>query len=125
MTHLGTVLSAQGVVNFQQAFKNIYLYGSFSPIDWSHFTWEVEGVETLIFKDYLITFFEHKAQEYKIIIIDNAGFYSTKNIDIPDNIKLIRTPPYTPELNPTEKVWHYLKERFKNKTFGDLKELKK
>ncbi len=59
------------------------------------------------------------------MIIDNAGFHSTKNIEIPDNIKLIRIPPYTPELNPCEKVWQYLKERFKNKTFENIKELKK
>ncbi|WP_083253446.1 transposase [Flavivirga aquatica] len=34
-------------------------------------------------------------------------------MNIPDNIKLIRIPPYIPELNPCEKVWQYLKERFK------------
>ena len=128
MTHVGTVLTARGIkpiVNFQQAFKNTYLYGSFSPIDGSHFTWEIEGVDTLIFEAYLKAFSKYKPEELKIMIIDNAGFHSTKKITIPDNIKLIRIPPYTPELNPAEKVWQYLKERFKNKTFGNLKELKK
>lgn len=128
MTHVGTVLTAKGielVVNFQQAFKNTYLYGSFSPIDGSHFTWEIEGVDTLIFEAYLKDFSEYRPGELKIIIIDNAGFHSTKNITVPDNIRLIRIPPYTPELNPAEKVWQYLKERFKNKTFGNLRELKK
>lgn len=127
MTHVGTVLTAKGIkpiVNFQQAFKNTYLYGSFSPIDGSHFTWEIEGVDTLIFEAYLKAFSEYRPEELKIMIIDNAGFHSTKNIAIPDNIKLIRIPPYTPELNPAEKVWQYLKERFKNKTFVNLKELK-
>ena len=58
-------------------------------------------------------------------MIDNAGFHSTLNIEVPENIALIRIPPYTPDLNPAEKVWQYLKERFKNKTFGNIKELKK
>lgn len=58
------------------------------------------------------------------MVIDNAGFHSTKNINIPDNIRLIRIPPYTPELNPCEKVWQYLKERFKNRTFENIYELK-
>ena len=58
------------------------------------------------------------------MIIDNAGFHSTKNITIPENIKLIRIPPYTPELNPCEKVWQYLKERFKNQTFKNIEDLK-
>lgn len=127
MTHVGTVLTAKGVkpiVNYQQDFKNTYLYGSYSPIDGSHFTWEVEGVDTIIFEAYLKEFSLYKPEELKIVIIDNAGFHATKNITIPDNIKLIRIPPYTPELNPCEKVWQYLKERFKNKTFKNIKELK-
>lgn len=127
MTQVGTVLTAKGIkpiVNYQQAFKNTYLYGSFSPIDGSHFIWEVEGVDTLIFEAYLNEFSLYRPEELKIVIIDNAGFHSTMNITIPENIKLIRIPPYTPELNPAEKVWQYLKERFKNKTFGDIKKLK-
>ena len=127
MTHVGTALTAKGVkpiVSYQQAFKNTYLYGSYSPIDGSHFTWEVEGVDTLIFEAYLKAFSLYRPEELKVVVIDNAGFHSTKNINIPHNIRLIRIPPYTPELNPCEKVWQYLKERFKNRTFQNIKELK-
>ena len=112
------------MVNYQQAFKNTYLYGSYSPIDGSHFTWEVEGVDTIIFEAYLKAFSLYNTEELKVVVIDNAGFHSTKNINVPGNIKLIRIALYIPELNPCEKVWQYLKERFKNKTFGDIKELK-
>lgn len=112
-------------MNYQQAFTNTYLYGCYSPIDGSHFTWEVEGVDTLVFEAYLKAFSLHKPEELKVVIIDNAGFYSTKNIIISNNIKLIRVPPYTFELNPCEKAWQYLKERFKNKTFKNIEELKK
>ena len=49
---------------------------------------------------------------------------TTKNIQIPENIHLINIPPYTPELNPSEKVWQFLKERFKNQTFKDINQLK-
>ena len=127
MTHVGTVITAKGVkpiVNYQQEFKNTYLYGSYSPIDGSHFTWEVEGVDTLIFEAYLKDFSLYNPEELKIVVIDNAGFHATKNITIPDNIRLVRIPAYSPELNPCEKVWQYLKERFKNKTFKNITELK-
>ncbi|WP_240491742.1 transposase [Flavivirga aquatica] len=85
---------------------------------------EVEGVDSLIFEAYLKALSFFRPEELKVLIIDNAGFYSTKNINISDNIKLIRIPPYTPKLNPCEKVWQYLKERFKNRTFENIKELK-
>ena len=127
MTHVGTCLTAKGVkpiVSFQQAFKNTYLYGSFSPIDGDSFMWEIEGVDSSIFEAYLNEFTNHNPKQLKIIVLDNASFHSTKNIIIPDNIILINIPAYTPELNPAEKVWAYIKERFKNRVFLNMKNLK-
>ncbi|MCT4616136.1 MAG: transposase, partial [Marinifilaceae bacterium] len=66
----------------------------------------------------------HKPFELKIIIIDNAGFHSLNQYNIPDNIVLIRIPPYTPELNPSEKIWHYIKQHYKNKVFEKLDNVK-
>jgi len=128
MTHIGKCLTAKGVkpiVNYQHAFKNTYLYGSFSPIDGDSFVYEIEGTTSEIFHQYLLAFSQHKPNELKIIIIDNAGFHSLKKFDVPKNIVLIRIPPYTPELNPSEKVWHYIKQSYKNKVFQDLKNVKK
>jgi len=34
-------------------------------------------------------------------------------------------PPYTPELNPCEQIWQYIKTRFKNQMFQDMENLKK
>jgi len=56
----------------------------------------------------------------KIIIIDNAGFHSLTKYDIPENIKLIRIPPYSPELNPSEKIWAYIKQFYKNNVFENI-----
>ena len=47
-----------------------------------------------------------------------------KNFDIPDNIKLIRIPPYCPELNSSEKIWAYIKQFYKNKVFDSLENVK-
>ena len=57
-------------------------------------------------------------------MIDNAGFHSTKNIEVPDNIYLLRIPPYNPELNPCEQVWQYIKNRFKNQRFETMQQLR-
>lgn len=127
MTHMGRCLTAKGVkpiVNYQHAFKNTYLYGSFSPINGDSFVYEIEGTTSEIFYKYLLEFSKYKPRELKIIIIDNAGFHSLKQYEIPDNIKLIRIPPYTPELNPSEKIWHYIKQYYKNKIFENLSNVK-
>ena len=127
MTHIGRCLTAKGIkpiVKYQHAFKNTYLYGSFSPINGDSFVYEIEGTTSEIFYKYLYEFSKYKPEELKIIVIDNAGFHSMKNHELPENIRLIRIPPYTPELNPSEKIWAYIKQFYKNKVFEDLGTLK-
>ena len=127
MTHIEKCLTAKGIkpiVTYQHAFKNTYLYGSFSPINGDSFIWEIEGVDTKLFEAYLNAFSHHKPNELKVIIIDNAGFHSTKNIEVLANIILINIPPYSPELNPSEKIWGYLKQKYKNKLFKTIEDVK-
>jgi transposase len=72
------------------------------------FVYEIPGVSSEIFYEYLKAFSMHRPRELKIIIIDNADFHSLKNYSLPSNIKLVNIPPYSPELNPSEKIWAYL-----------------
>ena len=127
-THIGRCLSVTGVrplINYQHKFENTYLWGSYSPINGDSFVWEINGVNSKIFEKYLKALSEYKPKEYKVVIIDNAGFHSVRNIEIPENIYLLRIPPYTPELNPCEQIWQYLKKRYKNKNFETINQLKK
>lgn len=126
-THVGKCLTARGIkpiVKYQHAFKNTYLYGSFSPINGDSFIYEIEGTTSEIFYLYLKEFSKYKPKEIKVIIIDNAGFHSMKKFNLPDNIILIRIPPYSPELNPSEKIWHYIKQHYKNTVFETLDNVK-
>jgi uncharacterized Fe-S cluster-containing radical SAM superfamily protein len=96
MNHLGKYVTASGVkpiVTYQHIFKTTYLYGSYFPINGDSFVWEVNGVITEIFGAYLKEFSLHNPKEYKIVVIDNAGFHSTNNLAVPDNIYLLRIPP--------------------------------
>lgn len=127
MTHTGSCIAAKGVhpiVNYQHKFSTTYLWGSYSPLDGDSFVWEINGVNTQIFEAYLQALSKHRPEELKILVIDNAGFHSTKNISIPENVRLINIPPYSPELNPCEQIWKYIKQRYKNQTFKDMIQLK-
>jgi transposase len=44
-----------------------------------------------------------------VLIWDGAGFHTGKDLVVPGNVSLIRLPPYSPELNPVENLWHYLR----------------
>lgn len=126
-THIGRCLTAKGVkpiVKYRHAFKNTYLYGSFSPINGDSFVYEIEGTTSEIFYNYINAFSQYKPDEFKIIVIDNAGFHSLSKYSIPENIRLVRIPPYSPELNPSEKIWGYIKQFYKNRVFESLENVK-
>jgi transposase len=50
--------------------------------------------------------------EHIAMVLDQAGWHGSGALRIPDNITLVPLPPYSPELNPVERVWLHLKERF-------------
>ena len=46
---------------------------------------------------------------HALLIVDRAGWHCAKALEVPDNITLLKLPPYAPELNPMENVWAYLR----------------
>lgn len=46
---------------------------------------------------------------HAVMILDRAGFHTAKALSVPNNVSLIHLPPYSPELNPAENLWHYLR----------------
>ncbi|MDI6051134.1 transposase [Flavobacterium sp. XS2P24] len=97
--------------------------GEFSPITGEFFCMTTTGVCKELFVEYLEEFSKHKPEELKIIVIDNAGFHSTKDIVLPANIVLMPILPYCPELNPAEKVRQWMKDKMAMKLFDTLETL--
>jgi len=61
------------------------------------------------------------AQELILMVVDGASSHVSKELTIPENIRLVRLPPYAPELNPQEHVWDEVREKaFPNRVFADL-----
>ena len=57
---------------------------------------------------------------HAVLILDQAGWHTTEKLDKPDNITLLSLPPRSPELNPAENVWEYLRGRWlSNHIFDD------
>lgn len=69
---------------------------------------------------------ELSAQEsdlFKIMVLDNGAFHKANSLKIPENIALIFLPPYSPELNPAEKIWAAFKRMFTNRLFNSMERL--
>jgi transposase len=122
-TKNGRALTAKGVKPiclFQQVFKSTYLFGAFSPINGRSFLLELPFCNNDTFQIYLNEFSEQEPNEFKIIVLDNGAFHKSKALKIPENICLIFLPPYSPELNPAERIWEIVKANFTGLLFKDL-----
>jgi transposase len=64
------------------------------------------------------------ADEHAVLIWDGAGYHTSKQLIIPANVTVMQLPPYSPELNPMENLWHYLKSHYwSNRTYADYDDL--
>ena len=69
---------------------------------------------------------ELPADVHAAMILDRAGWHVASALRVPDNVTLVHLPPKSPELNPTENLWHYLRSHYWSnrlyKTWEDLKQ---
>jgi hypothetical protein len=49
---------------------------------------------------------------HAVVLLDQAGWHTTANLRLPENITLLSLPPRSPELNPTENLWQFLRQTF-------------
>lgn len=58
---------------------------------------------------------------HAVLTIDGAGWHQTGDkLRVPDNITLLTLPPYSPELNPVENVWAFLRgNKLSNRVFAN------
>ena len=47
---------------------------------------------------------------HAILVLDGAGWHGSAALVVPENIPLLPLPPHSPELNPVENVWQYLRQ---------------
>jgi transposase len=58
-----------------------------------------------------------------VLQLDNAGWHTPENLDVPDGIRLVYQPAYTPELQPAEHLWSLVDEPLANKHFDTIDDL--
>jgi DDE superfamily endonuclease len=57
---------------------------------------------------------------HAVLTLDKAGWHTTRKLQVPSNISLLHLPPASPELNPTENIWQYLRQSYlSNRVFRD------
>ncbi|RJE78178.1 hypothetical protein CWB96_21915 [Pseudoalteromonas citrea] len=109
----------------QQQFEYGYLFGAVCP--------ENGKTEALITpcvnKEAMTLHMEQisKATElgrHAVVIMDGAGWHTFDTVQPFNNVTLIKLPPYSPELNPIEQVWSWLRQHcLSNRTFKGYEDI--
>jgi hypothetical protein len=99
----------------------VYVYGAVSPVEGQHDWMITRQMNTANMSAFLAQVSAKHRSDFIVMVVDGASSHVCKDLVVPRNIRLLRLPPYAPELNPQEHVWDELREKeFPNRVFSDI-----
>ena len=112
------------LVPVQPGYRNLYLYSAVDSLSGNNFTLLLPWVNTEIMNFYLEQLALAYPDETLWVIMDQAGWHMSHDLNVPPAIRLIYLPPYSPELNPVERLWRWLRRNAcRNRLFRSLDEV--
>jgi len=109
----------------QTEYDWVYAYGAANPLTGDSLCWLMPTVNTPLMRLYLDRLARHAGPtRHIVLVLDQAGWHVAKDLRVPANVTLLFLPPYSPELNPIERIWCYLKEHhLSNRIYADYQAL--
>jgi len=115
------VKGARPVVCCQIVREYTYAYASVCPFDGTLDSLILPWTFTTAMNIFLAEVANRHSDKFILMFLDQASWHKSKDLNIPQNIRLASLPAYSPELNPTEHIWDELREKhFHNLTFDTL-----
>ena len=89
-----------------------YAYAAVSPHDGALDTLVLPEVNAEALGMFLAEVSRRHAGEFILMVLDGAGWHRAKRLQVPENLRLISLPPWSPQLNPAEHVWDEVREKW-------------
>ena len=118
-----TACGVQPVATVWQRFDNFYLFGAVEPTTGASFFLELPFCNSAMFQLWLDGFADAFPESFNILVLDNGAFHTAKALRWPPNVAAVPLPPYSPELNPIERLWRDLKDQVADTVSRSLDEL--
>lgn len=110
-------------VTVQHRYQWLYLYGFVRPHSGETFWLLMPQVNTSAYSRALQEFAASVGcgRDKQIVLVeDNAGWHTSQKVVVPEGLHRERLPPYSPELQPAERLWPLTNEALVNQHFADL-----
>ena len=93
--------------------ESLYLFAACRPGTDQAFALALPAATLVTMNLFLVAFAQQlEPGAHAVLILDQAGWHGSPRLTVPDTITLLALPAYSPELNPVERVWLYLRKRF-------------
>jgi transposase len=124
LTKCWAPLGIRPVIKFQLVRQFDYVFATACPGSGETFGLILPDAESQMMNLFLSELSKHYSNFRLIIIADQASWHKSKLLTIPDNIRFLYLPNASPELNPAEHLWDYVRENFiANQIFDSLEDL--
>ena len=104
-------------------YESVYLYGAVEPLTGERFFLEFSHLTSECFQYFIEQFSEAFADSLNVFVLDNGRFHQAKSLEVPENIVFVFLPPYSPELNPIERLWQDIKAQLFTQPYKTLEAL--
>jgi transposase len=118
-----TACGVQPVAAVTHQFDNFYLYGAVEPTTGASFFLELPSLNSRAFQRWLDGFAATFPESLNVVVLDNGAGHKAKAVRWPSNVVPVFLPPYSPELNPIERLWRDLKDKLADITITTIQEL--
>ena len=108
-----------------QRYKSAYLFGAICPARGCGAALMLPYANTKAMQMHLDEISRQVAPKaHAVLLMDRAGWHTTGKLKIPKNITIILLPSRSPELNPVENIWQYLRQNWlSNRVFESFNDI--
>lgn len=108
-----------------QRYQNTYLFGAICPKRGIGAALVLPIANTQAMQLHLDEISKHVARKaHGVVLMDRAGWHATGKLQVPENLTIILLPSKSPELNPVENVWQYLRANWlSNRVFETYEDI--
>lgn len=125
LTHVWAEKGSRPTAVKQTRYEWVYLYAAVDPIRGESSALLARYVNLPTMEAFLeILARDVGPEDHAVLVLDQAGWHTSPRLMIPKNVTLLFLPPYSPELNPVERLWAYMKSHhLSNRRYDDYEAL--
>ncbi len=114
----------RAVLPHQHAFENRYLFSAVNPLSGESFhLMGIDGMDSIAMNVFLTELKRQHPNEHVFVVVDNAPCHKPKWVRDIEGLTVIFLPPYSPELNPTERYFEEMRRSTANRVFETLEDI--